>query len=245
MKSAKVELSAQIENRFLFLPAALEVEEGTAERNGFPHAGKGSVCALDCLVAMHLAAFGPDEDLSEYIAVAGDGAIQMMFGIPTGAVGFSVNDCLPNDGVVSPIFGEYLGYFVGFAPVCDGDDVKFFFFGDSLYTDQACWFEINGEKTRHIVVDAGEKASLALRGYYFAYHGASPALSQRIFAMDGMQAGLIAPDGEIVPLDSAETGEGGALSLAFPSPGAMQVSAISLLDYRRIISPLLTVEVRG
>jgi len=240
---ARVRVSAQIENSFLFLPREIIAEEHFAESYGFQNEIEGRVSVMDCLVAMHLEAFGPQsaEGFRDYVDISKSGTINMMFGIPTVCVGFSVNDLLPNDGQISPVFGEYLGFFINHAPVADGDEVKFFFFADDMFTDQACFFaSSSGQRITELHVAAGESFEAFVRGYYFMYYGASPALEEKTLPMDALAIGTLDEDGEIIPIEGAVTDEEGKANVALPR-GVYTLSAASTLDYRYIVSPTLTV----
>jgi hypothetical protein len=167
----------------------------------------------------------------------------MMFGIPSEAVGFSINGAMPNDGQISPLFGEYMGFFASKAELADGDSLRLFFFADSFYSDQESWFEHNEARADIISAKPDENISLRLVGYYFMYYGASPELNEKIIPLDHAQAGIVNEDGEILPIEGKVTGMQGKIDIAFSQPGVYIVSAVSLEDFRYIVCPQITVSV--
>jgi len=245
METVHIKISAQIEGRFLALPAPIEVQIGTAELYGYKATECSMPTVLDALIQLHIQLFSETtpEGLKDYLVVSPSGTIRMMFGIPTESVGFSINGMLPNDGQISPLYGEYTGYFASRAELKDGDDVKFFFFADSFYSDNESWYENNGARPHSIAAKRGEEVALKLMGYCFMYYGASPELSEKIAPIGYAQAGVISAEGEIELLSGALTDTQGNIAISFDKPGTYHVSAVPYEDFRYIVRPHITVNV--
>ena len=156
----------------------LEVYDGIAEDYGYTvsaedHNGVAvdSITVLDVLVAAHAEYYGADftaDTATDYLAVNG-GFLQKAFGEKANASGFTVNNEVPHDDIMTA-YG-YTGYAADTSVVEEGDFVSFFFYQDTYYyMDVLASFG-----TLSDMYKPGESVTYTLSGYYAAWYGCSDA----------------------------------------------------------------------
>lgn len=156
----------------------LEVYDGIAEEYGYTvsaedHNGVAveGITVLDVLVAAHADYYGADftaDTATDYLVVSG-GFLQKAFGEKATASGFTVNNEVPHDDIMTA-YG-YTGYAADTSVVETGDFVSFFFYQDTYYyMDVLASFDSLSDTYK-----PGDSVTYTLSGYYAAWYGCSDA----------------------------------------------------------------------
>lgn len=161
-KSVTVTFSAQKDGAYLVNPAALTVQDGTAELYGFtvPAADHAGVAInepvfLDLLVAAHAAKYGDaftKDTAGNYLTVDA-GMITKAFGQSATSSSFVFNGQMPADDAGT-------GYAGNEARLTGGDNIEYFFYQSDMWTDYYTAFT-ETEKS----VYTGDEFTLTLEGY--------------------------------------------------------------------------------
>lgn len=175
IKTVSVTFSAS-DGTIIMEPSRLEVRAGEAMAYGYKvastdHNGKKveGVTVMDAIVAAHKKYYGEmfTRSTAKNFLEMQNSFILKSFGKGTSSCGFLVNDTMPNDGIVSPVFGTYTGYACDTATITDGDDISYFFYQDTRhYSDMFAEFDSDS-----YTVAAEKNLRLTIRGYSVMEHG--------------------------------------------------------------------------
>lgn len=180
------------DEEYVIPPTEISVTDGIAEEYGYTvsatdHNGVtvDYITVFDVLVATHKAYYGEAftaETSKDYLAFAG-GMITKLFGVSTSSSGFTVNDKSPNDGIYNEIYYSYTGYAADTAPVANGDNVLFFTYKDSYWSDYYTTFDFS-EKTVYV----GDTVDFTVKGYCIAWYGCATedSIATATFPMTGL-----------------------------------------------------------
>ena len=227
--AVKVTLRSQMAGGYLHAPQEVEVTALDAEKYGFTDAVEG-VSALDALVKAHELAFGKDftkDTVGEYLAVGSSGWISKIFGIPTYACGFYVNQGYPNDGTPSS-YGGYNGTMVTNTPLLNGDVVDFYTYSDDTYSDYYTWVDAPAE------MYVGQKVTATVTGFYAmsGYLYKDPAsLKAAAKPLEGAKLGWMDPEtGNVTAIEGAVTDENGQATFTVADGFTGYLTAVSNED---------------
>lgn len=255
VKTAEVEVSAQADGSFIVPHHEITVAADKAESYGYVDdpVKEGEVTALDALVAMHEEIYGDDfslETKDDYLVV-NNRMMKKSFTRDAVDSTFKVNDEIPNDGVINPVYGTETMYAVNQAVLTDGDNVDFAFF-QSFYGmyDLDVDTSYCGRNLDGATLIAGVDVTLDVLGYSKIYTMMSQPEYRDIqkVALKGGQFALVGDDGkEITPIDGAVTDEKGNVTLKFDKPGTYHVTVIGTEEMedmeKYVIMPYYTVYV--
>ena len=227
--AVKVTLRSQMAGGYLHALQEVEVSALEAEKYGFTDALEG-VSALDALVKAHELAFGKDftkDTVGEYLAVGSSGWISKIFGIPTYACGFYVNQGYPNDGTPSS-YGGYNGTMVTNTPLLNGDVVDFYTYSDDTYSDYYTWVDAPAE------MYVGQKVTATVTGFYASsgYLYKDPAsLKAAAKPLEGAKLGWVDPEtGAVTVIGGAVTDEKGQATFTVADGFTGYLTAVSNED---------------
>lgn len=250
--TVKVDILAQAEGQFLCGPQKdVEVSSDLAEKYGFTDSVKNGVSALDVLVRAHEIVLGDaftEETVSDYLTLSNGTMVKTIFGVDTnGANGFTVNDLNPTYGELGT-YG-YTGYLITEAPISDGDDVNFYTYQDSYYSDNYIWFAQDGVFSDSFTATAGKPIDITVKGYNIAYMGCryNKVEDAQAIASTLMNAQLVTVNtetGAMTDIKDAITDENGTVSLTFDQVGTYTITAYNVGEYGNpMIMTLATVTV--
>lgn len=170
----------------------LTVTDGTAEKYGYTlsendHNGNpvNGITVFDAIVAAHEAYYGEAftaDTCGDYLA-ATNGFLSKAFGKQTSALGFCVNDKVPNDGIYVDAYGAYTGYAADTAVISGGDYISVYTYQDSYYAD----YYVTLDKTE-VAAKTDEEFTLSASGLAIMYYGLSKP--EVVDAMTNPMAGL-------------------------------------------------------
>ena len=253
VKTAKVEVSAQAEYQFIVPHHTITVSADEAENMGYEDSPveEGEVTALDALVAMHEETFGEDfkNDKESYLKVS-NGLVTIMFGLDATTSVYTVNNVMPNDGVMNELYHSYTGYSVNQAVVKSGDKVDFAFLQDSFWMDNNVEAFYNGKDLDGATLTVGVEATLDVLGHSEIMYGCYPSdiVDANKENLSDAQFALVEDDGyTITPLEGAITDDNGKVTLKFDKPGTYHITVIGTEDMEDyggyVIMPYFTVNV--
>ncbi len=228
--AVKVTLRSQMAGGYLHAPQEVEVTALDAEKYGFTDAVEG-VSALDALVKAHELAFGKDftkDTVGEYLAVGSSGWISKIFGIPTYACGFYVNQGYPNDGTPSS-YGGYNGTMVTQTALLSGDVVDFYIMSDdAYYSDYYTWVDAPAEMYVGQTVTATVTGFYAMSGYLYKDPASLKAAAK---PLEGAKLGWMDPEtGNVTAIEGAVTDENGQATFTVADGFTGYLTAVSNED---------------
>ncbi len=218
-QTANVTIRAQAEGAYLCGFAGTQsVSSDLAESYGYTDKVTNGVSALDALVRAHELIFGDDFTAgtkADYLVVKEGGTVTKLFGVPTSANGFFLNEGYPNDGTPSA-WGGYNGTMVNTQEIVDGDVLDFFFYKDtSYYLDYYTWV------TAPSTVAAGAKFEAVVTGYWaaYAYPYKTPAELKAAAQLleDARLAWVDAATGEVTEIEGATADKDGVATVTAPT----------------------------
>ena len=253
VKTADVEVSAQAEYSFIVPHHTITVSADEAENMGYEDSPveEGEVTALDALVAMHEETFGEDfkKDKESYLKVS-YGYVSIMFGLDATTSVYTVNNLMPNDGVMNEKYHSYTGYSVNQAVVKSGDKVDFAFLQDSYWMDNNVEAFYNGKDLDGATLTVGVEATLDVLGHSEMMCGCYPSdiVDASKENLSDAQFALVGDDGyTITPLEGAITDDNGKVTLKFDKPGTYHITVIGTEKMESyggyVIMPYFTVNV--
>lgn len=201
-----------------------DVDDGIAEKYGYKVAKKdhngetvSEVTVFDLIVAAHKAYYGDaftPETAQNYL-VMNNSFITKAFGKSASSSGFLVDGAMPNDGMVSELFGTYTGYACDTARISSGSDVTYYF-----YVDKSAWSDVASRfDCESALAFSGEALNLNVKGYSAMWYGMYPqsVIDKNTFCLEGVDIYCLNSSGESIKMGT--TDKNGNVSLIFENAG--------------------------
>lgn len=205
----------------------IAVTDGTAELYGYDvaeydHNGNAveGATIFDAVVAMHKEYFGDaftPETADDYLVI-NSSFITKAFGVNSSALGFFLNDRMPNDGIYNESYGSYTGLACDAAVISEDDLITFYFYQDTMF-----WGDYKAEFSEdEFVVNENDELTLEVTAFSLWYGNSTDEVIAE-YSVKVPGAEIFCSDGAGNFDKIAETDENGNAVISFAEAGEYDV----------------------